>query len=777
MTSKHCFSKVMRENFRHKTWMLALSLLGNLLALPVAFLMSTEGGSGYAGSGVNMENLTYQVRRIEEFFYSTMCVTGGVVAIAGALIVGLFGFRYVFHRNMVDTYHSMPVKRRTLFTTGWLNGFLIWFLPFLANLTATVILGESRLGKLRKAAAALPGLGAADREVMTGWLTGGGLILNALLSTLALVIAFLLVYHLVLLAAMLCGNVLNTLVAIAVIGAGAVSVYGMLYLFQGSYLDTFLYEAYNYFDKVFYASPFISSIYVLYRRVADMQAMEYSGLAGVLILNLLIAAVLGILALTAYLKRSSELAEQGIAWKPVKFVFQTVASVLAAMGGWLLFQSLATEVTEKNGTYAWGVFGGLLGGIVVFGVLDIIFHMDFKAFFRHKILMAGVMAVSLLVCFGFAFDWMHYDTYLPDKEDIAEIALYDSNCGNTNYYYLDFEDERYPLNRMHITDVDAAYDFLTAAVDFEENGFPEEEAVSGRGYRSESVAVKVTLKNGKSYYRYYHISEQNTASAYALMTSPQYMEVMFYVSEEDVRTATMMNVNRNGEAQVVLRAAEQEEKEMLTALCEAYNKDVRENPEALVSGNGRILCTLNLRREDGPDTRSRYMEVSEEMTNTIAAMKQLGLGEYAEVVSADEVQEITLDTYYYRSDLYAGVNLVEYVCEMYGVYPESLDIDSYVYDESDLPRAVDYETIEKWGVNGEGTIGLSLTDREDIEELLELISYSDYRNYSIYHPELAGNITLVMKNGKKYEVRIPYGALPEKYILKFAEMQKELLQQ
>ena len=197
-----------------------------------------------------------------------------------------------------------------------------------------------------------------------------------------------------------------------------------------------------------------------------MQAMEYSGLAGVLILNLLIAAVLGILALTAYLKRSSELAEQGIAWKPVKFVFQTVASVLAAMGGWILFQSLATEVTEKNGTYAWGVFGGLLGGIVVFGVLDIIFHMDFKAFFRHKILMAGVMAVSLLVCFGFAFDWMHYDTYLPDKEDIAEIALYDSSCGNTNYYYLVFEEERYPLKRMHMTGVDAAYDFLTAAVDF-----------------------------------------------------------------------------------------------------------------------------------------------------------------------------------------------------------------------------------------------------------------------------------------------------------------------
>lgn len=777
MTSKHCFFRIMREDFRHKIWMLALSVLGNLLALPVAFLMSTGSGRVSDGSGINMEWLTYQVQRIEEFFFSTMCVTAGVVAIAGALIVGLFGFRYVFHRNMVDTYHSMPVKRRTLFAAGWLNGVLIWFLPFLVNLTATVIIGESRLSTLRKTAAAIPALGAADKEVMVGWMTGSGLILNALLSTLALVIAFLLVYHLVLLAVMLCGNVLNTLVATAVTGAGAVSVYGMLYLFQGSYLDTFLYAANNHFDKVFYASPFVSSIYVLYRRVADMQTMKYSGLAGTLILNLLIAGVLGLLALAAYLKRTSELAEQGIAWKPVKFVLQTVTSVLAAMGGWLLFQSLALDVMGKTGTYAWGVFGALLGGIVVFGVLDIIFHMDFKAFFRHKLLMAAVIAVSLLVCFGFAFDWMNYDSYLPDKEDIAEIALYDSNCGNTNFYYLDFEDDRYPLNRMHITDTDAAYHFLETAVDYEENGLPEEYATSERSYRSEKVDVKVTLKNGKCYYRSYYINENNADSAYVLMTSPQYMEVMFSVSEEDIRTATMMNVNRNGEAQVVLRATEQEEKDILAALCEAYNRDIRENPDALVSGNGRILCVLNLRREDGNYYRNRYMEVSEEMTNTVDAMKQLGIGEYAEVVSADEVQEITLDTYYYSSDLYAGINLVEYVCEMYGVYPEGLDIDSYVYDEADLPKAEGQVTVDKWGVREEGTIRLSVTDRGEIEELLGLVSYSDYRNYSVFHPELVGYITLVMKDERQYEVRIPYSALPEKYVLKFAEIQKELLQQ
>ena len=35
MTSKHCFFRMMKEDFRHKIWMLVLSVLGNMMAVPV----------------------------------------------------------------------------------------------------------------------------------------------------------------------------------------------------------------------------------------------------------------------------------------------------------------------------------------------------------------------------------------------------------------------------------------------------------------------------------------------------------------------------------------------------------------------------------------------------------------------------------------------------------------------------------------------------------------------------------------------------------------------
>ena len=44
MTSKRCFFKLMKEDFRHKIWMLALSILGNLLenALHASQKLPTE---------------------------------------------------------------------------------------------------------------------------------------------------------------------------------------------------------------------------------------------------------------------------------------------------------------------------------------------------------------------------------------------------------------------------------------------------------------------------------------------------------------------------------------------------------------------------------------------------------------------------------------------------------------------------------------------------------------------------------------------------------------
>lgn len=466
MTSKHCFFKIMREDFRHKIWMLVLSILGNMLAIPVNYLLSTQISYYYG------EQPVYRILRgaanIVGFFSSSICVAGGIIAIAGALIVGLAGFRYVFHRSMVDTYHSIPVKRRTLFAASWLNGFLIWFLPFLVMLIATMLMGVGKLNNFREAFGAAPDKIAAMIESFAQ-LTGRDIFREGLLSALALTVAFLLVYHLVLVAVMLCGNVLNTLATTGVLGVGTISFYGLWFVFCSYYLDTFVSYVDTGYQKIIYGSPLASAVVLIYKRAEAYSVKGFDGFWTAWLINLAIAVCLGLLAAALYNGRPSELAEQGMKKKPVCFVLQLAASIAAGMGGWILFSVVNADLVGAMGATAWGVFGGLLGTIVVFGVMDVIFHMDFKAFLAHKLLMAGTAVTVLLLGFGFAGDWMEYDSYLPDQDKIAEIAVADYvNSAVRGSQYTE------ALQEMHYTDTDVIYDFLKTAADYEKYGHTQE---------------------------------------------------------------------------------------------------------------------------------------------------------------------------------------------------------------------------------------------------------------------------------------------------------------
>lgn len=129
MTSNRFFFKIMKEDLRHKIWMMALSVLTSTLMLPVVWLIwwSNRSGSGATDALFLLEeNRPKAILQTIDFFRGHFMLAGGFQTVAGALVTGLSGFRYVFHKNMVDTYHSMPVKRSTLFASGYLNGILIW---------------------------------------------------------------------------------------------------------------------------------------------------------------------------------------------------------------------------------------------------------------------------------------------------------------------------------------------------------------------------------------------------------------------------------------------------------------------------------------------------------------------------------------------------------------------------------------------------------------------------------------------------------------------------
>lgn len=751
MTSKHCFFKVMREDLRHKTWMLVLSVLGNMLAILVFYLLST-GDSDNA----SVYSIRGQIYAVKGFFGIGVTVAGGIIAGAGALIVGLAGFRYVFHRNMVDTYHSIPVNRRTLFMANWLNGFLIWFVPCLISMGLALLLGVGRLSALRKRMSVIvPGM------VDGGDLSGGGLVADALISLLTLAVVFLLVYHLVLLAVMLCGNVLNTLVTTATLGVGVISVYGLAFAFCILYLDTFLAEAVTSYRNVVYASPLASAVVLMYRRCVYHDGGSGPAFWIALLLNLAIAFVLGALALLTYLRRPSELAEQGLRNRPVKYVMQHLISLGAAMGGWLVF-SLITEAMGESAKLAWGIFGALLAGVLAFGVMDIIFRMEFKAFFAHKVRMAVAVAAGVLIGFTFTYDWMGYDEYLPDREDIAEIAVYGFHNSNGNFY-RSFKDPEHPLNRVSIRDRDAAYAFLKTAV----HPTPVEE--TDRNYSSEVIYAKVTLGSGRVYYREYQVTHADREPAAALLTSPEYMNVNYRIDPADYNY-DHVTLGRSGE-QVEVSMGTPEGAALFKAVCEAYNRDLEENPSAFLYGDGRMLCRVCLYPSDYAGIR--YLDVYEGMEHTVQALRARGYDRYAEFVSAEEVEKIRLGVpswyYYGREDLMTGI------MDCYGVWLTSEDSEAYMSDRADPPAPAGAVSVETASLDNEFSdqmIELWIDDPEEIRELLGLISYvTPIRSYNAFQPDYTEDaIQIDMTDGRTVSAVIPGGVLPEKYIRRFREL-------
>lgn len=826
MTSKHLFFKAMKEDIRHKLWMVALSVLGNFLVLTVGWMIWRSNALSFWGGaeGLMQRGDTKVIaefqEEITEFFVAYMVTGGGIIAIAGAVITGLFSFRYLFHKNMVDTCHSLPIKRDTLYGVKYVNGILIWFIPFFVSVMLTFAMACSLLWQV-------------EGECWISDMTAG-MVFNLFFLT----VVYLLVYHVALAAVMLSGNILNTLVSMMILGFAAVVFYGLGVACFDGYMGTF-YKAPVELGTAAYGSPLFSAILLLILRLDEVSLWE---VWKALLINAGVMAALGAGSWLLYRNRASEAAEQGIWNRTVAFLFRAFLGVAAGMCGWGLFVMLVSD----SRALGWGIFGAVLVGVCTFGVLDIIFQMDFKAFFAHRIQMAGTVAVSLLICFAFYWDWFGYDTRLPEPEEIAELALYDSNLANSYYSHGLSDGERF--EGMHCQDREAIYAFLERMVEHERK----------EGYQGdlERVGVKVTLDSGRSYYRYYWMRKEDKDVAWPLLTSEAYLRSAYLIDSAVLNGNTDISLRMGGET-----CYEGKIMPEMRSVVEMYNQEILEEPDKVLMKEGRLAAEIALRtyykEADGVSRWTEiYMEIYDSMERTLEALRAAGfevpdtkkLGIHCFVLSLD-CDENT-----------APEERVAMARELYGVpgqtegskatgtgdpgaaglsetgaegmeksgapeagaegmeAPESPDAGAEGMEESGMPDA-GAEGMEESGAPDAGAEGMEapesseagaegmeaaeesetglkdteaavpveamsetyfqdrivsscsiqITDREEMEELMGLLSFSrnTYSN-SIFEKDFI-NVMSIMEDGSVRDWYLPVGALPEKYMLRFGK--------
>ena len=701
MTSKRLFFNCMKEDLRHKIWMIALSVLGNFLALPIAYLIAFDKTRYNTEFPITDPQLNAEfIADIMSFFAAYVTALGGIIAIVGALIVGLFSFRYVFHKNMIDTWHSLPVKRNTLFGACYLNGFLIWFVPYLFTILLTICLAAGEIYR------------------RGGIETVGTLFRVTFTSTAAIIVSFLLVYNLILVAVMLSGNLLNTLVSAGVLGISVLSVYGMIYAFFELYMDTF-YSLGISLKNAIYASPFASAVCVLY----DRCHLEQAEFMVELCINLLIALIIGMAAWLLYKRRASELAGQGLKNRIMSLLMKLIVSICAGMSGWMFF----VIITNREQSLIWGIFGNILSSVLCFGILDIIFSMDFKAFAAHKLWMLLSVAISVLLCCSFFGDWYGYDNYLPKETEISHMAIYcDQHTNRSKHYNGDMT----PLDDMQLQDAQLIYDFLQAAVKNVDSDKKQQYFSSGNNY--DSFLVKVSLTNGRSYEREYRLFVEDKAVVLPLLTQKEYVDWQYKIRKtdfEDCSSMVLFGKSNNGSTS----KEETEDKDMIRSICLAFNQDLEENPENVVLGQGRLLLRIELRMPKRVDMIR--LDIYESMTHTLEALRSAGYEKYTKPMEASDVDYISLE---------------------FEKYYERYETDTAVADTKEVQQ--------------EQSRQITVTDAREIEDLLKLLHYRrPLHDYSVFRKNFISGIVIVDKEGVEHMAYIKEGELPEKYIKRFYE--------
>lgn len=744
MTSKISSYKIAIEDMRHRAWMLALSCLGSFLALPVTFLLAMRNYQDYISRAfTNDPDRIHQLLQSAyiRFFLTESVITEGIILSIGAFIVGIFGFRHLYSRKMADLYHSVPVKRSRMFLITYVNGLLIWLIPMLASIGITLVIAFVTLG----APAYFPAIAAASGKVV-----------------LVFLFCFLIIYHLCLTAVMISGNEFNAICSALIMGTVIAAIYGIIYGFCQAFLNTFIVFPIS-TDKVLWASPLVSVVMILLK---TSDTRYFSGFALQAVLSALLSAGQFAASWRLYLTRPSELAERGIQNKWFQNSLRIAGSLALGLCGGGVF----LMVLGRENVLGWCVFGIILCTVFSFGVMNIIFHMNIKSFFSHKLQMLGTTLAACFILLAISLDWTGYNTRIPSKDQIISAAIYVS--GYTDYSYALQSTEAGSLTKqdieayecdMNYTDTEEIYNALVSL-----SASPQ---ANSEPWIS-TASVKVNLKNGSSFYRRYPVFPKDREIVRAVVESEQYRNTFYKLSAGQLPLPDTINVD----GMLIQATNYVKNPEEISDVMAAYQKDFSEHYSMEELRSGAIVCHLSMFYDSGEYSTYYDLDVYDNYTSTLDVLKELfpamQLTALDLEIDAIELRPDVDPTYpadslysYFGADGYPSYE--EYVYEINN--QEGDDTDAHSNDTDIRVSGPQAEVVDN--DSSHPHYGLKVTDPDGMEELLTMIHVGS--NFSKYYfsQQYCYLGEVILKDGSSLNCYVKEGEFPKKWIekLKLAE--------
>ena len=489
MTSRSSFFKLMKEDLRQRLWTIILAMIVFVLPVPIAIAMEISGSRGF-GTGMldnYARNLAEPMGRESAWLV--------LVTVVGALICAVSGFGYLFSKKKVDFFHSLPVKREKLFAVRYINGVLIYLVPYLAMVLVSIFI-----------------------MAVTG--TMRAVVIPIVLKGLAVhLMGYLTIYTTFILCVIFVGNIV---VFFAVSGwtFGITAITLLLYTwFEEQFFHTYSYRG-DSFESRLHSLRFLCPEY-FYIYTVD----RYGNVAIMLLQELALVAVLVVITLLVYRMRPSDGAGKAIAFPVLKPVIRVSVELLAGALMGMMFHEAADS---SYGVPGWMVFGVILGVVLSHMLIQSIFYFDIRKCFAGKLSMGVCAVVTIVFTLAMRYDTFGYDEYLPKEKKIESVAVevnsLDRYRNNYTYTgnYMNWTEE---LEQMELTEIDAVYPYLESLVTDNASYWGKRE----NGIFSDFVQVNVAyrLKNGKTVYREYNVPGIREDLFAPVYESKEYKEVHY----------------------------------------------------------------------------------------------------------------------------------------------------------------------------------------------------------------------------------------------------------
>ncbi|MBR6536213.1 MAG: hypothetical protein IKT67_03355 [Lachnospiraceae bacterium] len=490
MTSRSSFFKLLKEDLRQRLWTIILAAIVFVLPVPIYIAMEISSSRGF-GTGM-LDH--FAIRLAEPMSYNSAWMI--MVTICGAFICAVSGFGYLFSKKKVDFFHSLPVKRETLFAVRYINGVLIYLVPYVVMALVSILI-ITVTGNMRAVVFFVVLKGLAVH--LLGYL--------AIYTTFILCVTF----------------VGNFVVFCAVSGwvFGITPIVLLIYnWFEEQFFNTYTYMG-DALNERLHSLRFLCPEYFY---IYSWNGREV-GVAFVLLQELAFVAVLTVITLLVYKARPSDGAGKAIAFPILKPVIRISVELLAGALIGMLFHEAADR---SYGVPGWMIFGAILGVVICHMLIQSIFYFDVRKCFADKTSLGVVAVVAVAFVLVMRYDTFGYDKYLPKEKKLESVAIditgLDTYRNNYKYdgSYMNYTDEVY---EMELTDIDAVYPYLESLVADNEYYWKLRE----RGAATTVTRVEVTyrLENGKTVYREYRVPEIRENLFAPVFESMEYKEVHY----------------------------------------------------------------------------------------------------------------------------------------------------------------------------------------------------------------------------------------------------------